>query len=121
MSFSLSTFTLDIDGKPTLVLRTKWRANAEDYCRAWVEAHRDELTTKGPYGSDLPLISRPAITLRMARAEEKAAYEANAHDAQQFHDVSIVTLIDVGRLDKANDEPADDPEQRPDGDDPQGS
>ncbi len=70
MSFSLSTFTLDIDGKPTLVLRTKWRANAEDYCRAWVEAHRDELTTKGPYGSDLPLISRPAITLRMARADQ---------------------------------------------------
>jgi hypothetical protein len=112
VSFSLSTFTLDIDRKPTLVLRTKWRVNAEEYCRALVEAHRDELTTKGPYGSDLPLISRPAITSRMARAVEKAAYEASAHNAQLFHDVSVVMLTDVGRLDKPQDnegEPTNDP------------
>ena len=121
MSFSLSTFTLDIDGKPTLVLRTKWRVSAEDYCRAWVDAHRDELAITGP-GLDLPLISRPAITLRMARAIEKAAYEASAHSAQVFHDVSVVMLTDVGHLDNPNDsKPTSHPEQKPGDDDPQAS
>ena len=122
MSFTLSTFTLDIDGKPTLVLRTKWRVSAEEYCRAWVEAHRDELTTKGPYGSDLPLISRPAITLRMAHAAEKAAYEAGARSVQLFDDVSVVMLTDVGHLDSPNDgEPTNDAERTPSDDDPQAS
>ena len=122
MSFSQSTFTLDIDGKPTLVLRTKWRVNAEDYCRDWVQAHRDELATKGPYGSDLPLISRPAITLRMARAVEKAAYEASAHSAQLFDDVSVFILTDVGHLDRPKDgEPTNDPEQTAGDADPQSS
>ena len=122
MSFSQSTFTLDIDGKPTLVLRTKWRVNAEDYCRDWVQAHRDELATKGPYGSDLPLISRPAITLRMARAVEKAAYEASAHSAQLFDDVSVFMLTDVGHLDRPEDgEPTNDPEQTAGDADPQSS
>ena len=122
MSFSQSTFTLDIDGKPTLVLRTKWRVNAEDYCRDWVQAHRDELATKGPYGSDLPLISRPAITLRMARAVEKAAYEASAHSAQLFDDVSVFMLTDVGHLDRPKDgEPTNDPEQTAGDADPQSS
>jgi hypothetical protein len=122
VSFSQSTFTLDIDGKPTLVLRTKWRVNAEDYCRDWVQAHRDELATKGPYGSDLPLISRPAITLRMARAVEKAAYEASAHSAQLFDDVSVFILTDVGHLDRPKDgEPTNDPEQTAGDADPQSS
>jgi hypothetical protein len=39
VSFSLSTFTLDIDGKPTLVLRAKWQAHADEYCRAWIQVH----------------------------------------------------------------------------------
>lgn len=122
MSFSQSTFTLDIDGKPTLVLRTKWRVNAEDYCRDWVQAHRDELTTKGPYGLDLPLISRPAITLRMARAVEKAAYEASAHSAQLFDDVSVFILADVGHFNRPNDgELTNDPERTAGDADPQSS
>jgi hypothetical protein len=112
VSFSLSTFTLEIDGKPTLVLRTKWRVNAEDYCRAWVQANRDELTTKRADELDLPLISRPAITLRMALAIEKAAYEASEQIAQVFHDVSVVKLTDVAHLDSPNDgERTNDPEQ----------
>jgi hypothetical protein len=122
VSFSQSTFTLDIDGKPTLVLRTKWRVNAEDYCRNWVQAHRDELPTKGPYGSDLPLISRPAITLRMARAVEKAVYEASADSAQLFDDVSVFILTDVGHCNRPSDgELTNDPEQTAGDADPQSS
>jgi hypothetical protein len=83
VSFSLSTFTLDIDGKPMLVLRAKWQADADEICRAWVQAHWGEFTRQGPYGTELP----PAIRLRMARAAEKAAFEANAHSALLFHDV----------------------------------
>jgi hypothetical protein len=82
VSFSLSTFTLDIDGKPTLVLRAKWQADADEICRAWVQAHWDELTREGPYGTELP----PAVRLRMARATEKAAYETNAHSALLFYE-----------------------------------
>ena len=119
MSFSLSTFTLDIDGKPILVLRAKWQADADVICRAWVQAHWDELTREGPYGAELP----PAIRLRMARAAEKAAYETNAHSALLFHDVSIVMLTGAERLDEPQDsgEPTNDPEQWPGNDDPQAS
>jgi hypothetical protein len=119
VSFSLSTFTLDIDGKPRLVLRAKWQADADEICRAWVQAHWDELTREGPYGAELP----PAIRLRMARAAEKAAYETNAHSALLFHDVSIVMLTAAERLDEPQDsgEPTNDPEQRPGNDDPQAS
>jgi hypothetical protein len=119
VSFSLSTFTLDIDGKPTLVLRAKWQAHADEYCRAWIQAHWNELTKKGPYGADLP----PAIRVRMARADEKAAYEAHEHSAQIFHDVSVVMLTDAERPDGPQDsggEPMNDPEQKKLGnDDPQ--
>ena len=117
MSFSLSTFTLDIDEKPTLVLRAKWQADADEICRAWVHAHWNELTREGPYGAELP----PAIRLRMARATEKAAYETNAHSALLFYDVSIVMLTGPERLDEPQDsgEPPDDPEQRSGTDDPQ--
>ena len=119
MSFSLSTFTLDIDGKPVLVLRAKWQVDADEICRAWVHAHWNELTREGPYGAELP----PAIRLRMARAAEKAAYETNAHSALLFHDVSIVMLTGAKRLDEPPDsgEPTNDPEQRPGNDDPQAS
>jgi hypothetical protein len=119
VSFSLSTFTLDIDGKPMLVLRAKWQADADEICRAWVQTHWGELTREGPYGTELP----PAIRLRMARAAEKAAYETNAHSALLFHDVSIVMLTGPERLDEPQDsgEPTNDPEQRPGNDDPQAS
>jgi hypothetical protein len=119
VSFSLSTFTLDIDGKPTLVLRAKWQADADEICRAWVQAHRDELTREGPYGAELP----PVIRLRMARAAEKAAHETSAHSALLFHDASIVMLTGAERLDEPQDggEPTNDPERRPGNDDPQAS
>ena len=119
MTFSLSTFTLDIDGKPTLVLRAKWQADADEICRAWVQAHWDELTGEGPYRAELP----PAIRLRMARATEKATYETSAHSALLFHDVSIVMLTGAKRLDEPPDggEPTNDPERRPGNDDPQAS
>ena len=116
MSFSLSTFTLDIDGKPRLVLRAKWQADADEICRAWVQSHWDELTREGPYGAELP----PAIRLRMARAAEKAAYDTNAHSALLFHNVSIVMLAGAERLDEPQDsgEPTNEPKQRPGNDDP---
>ena len=115
MSFSLSTFTLDIDGKPRLVLRAKWQADADEYCRAWVQAHWDELTKKGPYGADLP----PAIRVRLAHPAEKAAYEADADSAELFHEVSVVILTDAERLDEPQDSggPVNAPEQKKLGDD----
>ena len=117
MSFSLSTFTLDIDGKPRLVLRAKWEAEADEICRAWVQAHWDELTREGPYGAELP----PPIKLRMARTDEKAAYETNVNSALLFHDVSIVMLTGAEDEPQDSDEPTNDPELSPGNDDPQAS
>jgi hypothetical protein len=82
-----------------LVLRAKWQADADEICRAWVQAHWGELTRDGPYGTELP----PAIRLRMARAAEKAAYETKAHSALLFHDVSIVMLTGPEHLDEPPD------------------
>ena len=56
-SFSPSTFTLDIDGKPRLVLQTKRQAEVDEICRASVQARWGELSKEGPYVTELP----PAI------------------------------------------------------------
>ena len=118
MSFSLSTFTLDIDGKPRLVLRAKWEAQADEICRAWVQAHWDELTGEGPYGAEL----HPAVRLRMARPTEKAAYETNVHNAMLFHDVSIVMLTEADHYEPQDDgDLTNDPERKPSDGDPQAS
>ena len=91
----------------------------DEICRAWVQAHWDELTGEGPYGAEL----HPAVRLRMALSAEKAAYETNVHDAMLFHDVSIVMLTDADHLDELQDdgELTNDPERKPGDGDPQAS
>ena len=88
MSFSPSTFTLEIDGKPTLVFQTKWQGDADELCRDWVKSHWDELVSKDRYGNDLP----PILKVRMARSNEKSAYDAAAESAEPFRDVKMVRL-----------------------------
>lgn len=73
-SYSLSKFTLDIDGKPTLVLQAKWQVVADELCRDWVKSHWDQLVSKGPRGA----VVRPSVRIRLARSAEKTAYQACA-------------------------------------------
>jgi len=88
LSFSPSTFTLEIDGKPTLVFQTKWQGDADELCRDWVKSHWDQLVSKDRYGNDLP----PIVKVRMARSTEKSAYDAAAESAEPFRDVKMVRL-----------------------------
>jgi hypothetical protein len=88
LSFSPSTFTLEIDGKPTLVFQTKWQGDADELGRDWVKSHWDQLVSKDRYGNDLP----PILKVRMARSTEKSAYDAAAESAEPFQDVKMVRL-----------------------------
>ena len=51
MSFSFSTFTIEVDGVPTIAFRAKWYAEADDICRGWANLNWDEI-----YAEAEPLI-----------------------------------------------------------------
>ena len=78
MTFSPSTFTIEIDAVPTVAFQAKWQADADQICSEWLRAHRDELSSLGPGGVELP----PIFKLRLARAAEKAAYEAQGSNIE---------------------------------------
>jgi hypothetical protein len=90
MSFSFSTFTVEIDGVPTIAFRAKWYAEANDICRGWANLNWDEIVAKDPTSCRaLP----PTVIVRLARASEKAAYDA-AVDVEFYGDAKIVELAD---------------------------
>jgi hypothetical protein len=94
-SYSLSKFTLDIDGKPTLVVQAKWQVVADELCRDWVQSHWDQVVSKGPRGED----RRPIVRIRLARSAEKAAYQACTDRAEFYGGVKIVKLVDAAAQD----------------------
>jgi hypothetical protein len=92
MSFSLSTFTVEINGSPTIAFQARWHADADDICRGWANLHWDEILSKGPRsGVALP----PIIQVRLARASEKTAYNVAGNDVEFYGEVKIVKLIDA--------------------------
>ena len=74
MDFSRSTFTVEVNQIPTLVFQAKWATEAEDIGFGWAQDHSQQISTKGSHGTDLPAV----IKVRVARPDEKAAYEAKA-------------------------------------------
>jgi hypothetical protein len=91
MSYSNSTFTIEISGMAAAVFKAKWYSEADEICRAWAQRHWEQLTTKGQRGSDLPAVVR----LRLARADEKAAYDQASEEAEHHDGVKVVILVDV--------------------------
>ena len=92
MSFSLSTFAVEINGTPTIAFQARWHAEADDICKGWANLHWDEMSSKGPRsGVSLP----PIIKVRLARVSEKAAYKVVGDDVEFFGEVKIVKLIDT--------------------------
>jgi hypothetical protein len=92
MSYSSSSFTVEVNGVPAVVFQTKWHGKADEICRAWAHQHWDQLTTKGRHaGLELP----PIIKLRLASADEKAAYEVASKGAEHHDGVKIVYLVDM--------------------------
>jgi hypothetical protein len=92
MDFSQSTFTVEVNQTPTLVFQAKWATEAEDIGFRWAQDHSDQISTKGPYGTDLPAI----IKVRIARSDEKAKYGAEGNRSESYHGVRIVYLVDLG-------------------------
>jgi hypothetical protein len=92
MSFSLSTFTVEINGTPTVAFQAKWQTEADEICRDWANLHRDEIAEEQVGG--IPI--QPVIKVRLASTPEKAAYyEPAASVIEFFGNVKIVKLIDV--------------------------
>jgi hypothetical protein len=92
MDFSQSTFTVEVNQIPTLVFQAKWAAEAENIGFGWAEQHSDQISTKGPYGTDLPAV----IKVRIARPDEKAKYEAEDNRSGSYEGIKIVYLADLG-------------------------
>ena len=78
MDFSLSTFTVEINQIPTLVFQAKWATEADDIGFGWAKDHAQQISTKGSHGTDLPAV----IKVRVARPDEKAAYEAEGTNTE---------------------------------------
>jgi hypothetical protein len=91
MTYSDSTFTTEINGVPAIVFQTKWHATAERISRAWTQQHWDKLTTAGPRGLAWP----PTVKLRLARADEKFAYEVEGNGSELHDDIKVVYLVDM--------------------------
>lgn len=91
MSFSISTFTVEIDAVPTVAFQAKWQADADQICRDWLHTHWDQLSVKGPRGIELP----PMYRLRLARGSEREAYEAEGTGFEFCREVKVVHLIEV--------------------------
>jgi hypothetical protein len=96
--YALSVFTLEVNGKPTLVFRTKWHIEAERIGRDWVYSHQDQILMKGPFGTKLP----PLIKVRIARAAEREAFEADTDSLDIYDGVKVVRLIDGNEIRDGN-------------------
>ena len=48
MTYSISTFTIEIDGTATAVLQAKWHSEADEICRGWTQYHWEQLLTNLP-------------------------------------------------------------------------
>jgi hypothetical protein len=91
MSFADSTFTVEINGVPTVIFRAKWHARADQIWRLWTQQHWDRLTTIGPNGLAWP----PIMKVRLSHANEKAAYEDVGKSIEIVDDVKVVHLVDM--------------------------
>jgi hypothetical protein len=89
--YSPSIFTLEINGNPTFAFRAKWQAEAERLGRDWVYSHKDQISSKGSHGTELP----PVIKVRIARASERTAFEADKGRVELYDGVRIVRLIET--------------------------
>lgn len=89
--YSLSLFTLEVNGKPMLSFRAKRHAEAERLARDWVYSHKDQISSKGRYGTELPVL----ISVRIALAAERAAFEAESDRVELYDGIRIVRLVET--------------------------
>jgi hypothetical protein len=90
MSFTNSTFTVEINGAPIFVFQAKRQSDAEEICREWAERYLADLVAKDVLVYD----GNPSIKVRLARANELAAYGVAPDASTSPDDVKLVYLVD---------------------------
>src|ERR1700759_4114744 len=89
MDFSLTTFTIEVNGVPTVTFQSKWQADADQICRDWLHTHWDEFSKRGPAGVELPRYSNRA----RPRSFEREAYEVGGVGFEFCGVIKVVNLI----------------------------
>jgi hypothetical protein len=93
MSFSNSTFTVDINGVPIFVFQAKRHVDAEEICREWTETHLPDLLAKDFLVYD----ANSSIKIRLARQDELSAYQKATKASSSADDVKMVYLVNLSR------------------------
>jgi hypothetical protein len=89
---SLSIFTIEIDGKPTLAFGAKRYSEAEDICRD--EALRAKLSLLK--SGDVQICGDNALLdVRLAHPDEAAFYRQTAGTSQSTDDLLLVYLVEL--------------------------
>jgi len=89
---SLSTFTIEIDGKPTLAFEAKRYSEAEAICGDEELRAKLRLLKSG----DVPVCGDNAILdVRLAHPDEAALYRQAAAASQSTDDLMLVYLVEL--------------------------
>jgi hypothetical protein len=80
---------VDINGVAIFAFQAKRHSEAEEVCREWTAQHLSKLLAQNVLESDAP----PSINVRIARADERAAYEAANVQVASEDDVTLVYLV----------------------------
>ena len=89
---SISTFTIEVDGRPTIVFKAKKYAEAEAICEDEELRAKLRLLKSG----QVPISSDDArIVLRLAHPDEAALYSQAASASPSTDDVMLVYLIEL--------------------------
>jgi hypothetical protein len=95
--FSLSIFTIEIDGKPTLAFEAKRHSEADAICGDKMLRAKLGLLKAG----DVPLCDDNAmLDVRLAHPDEASHYRQAAGASHSTADITLVYLVDL-------DEPGD--------------
>jgi len=86
MNFSLSTFVVEVNGKAQIAFQTKWHGDAEQIGLDWVHYRSDRFPSDGQPGL------RQIVKVRVARPQERAAYQDDNNRSESYADVKIVYL-----------------------------
>jgi hypothetical protein len=87
MTYSDSTFVIEVNQVPYAVFQTKWQSDAEAFGKRWAADYAELLTAKGTHGTELP----PVIKVRIARPSEKAVF-ADDNSPELYEGLRIVFL-----------------------------
>jgi hypothetical protein len=90
--FTLSVFTIEINGTPTVALQAKRHKDAESLCEQ--DRLRTDLSTLTSNGN---VLCDPSATLkvRLATPAEAVLYRQATQSAEPSDDINVVYLVDL--------------------------